>query len=99
MLDQLHTEQDDGSLYANWNGQAVAILPGGARFSRKLDRGGFDLDCDLQLTCTTLQFGGAPPNAMDELIYHGNIYVIRSVDTPAEANQIRLKCMLTNVED
>lgn len=98
MLDQLHTEQNDGSLMAQWNNLAVAIIPGSAKFSRKNDRGGYDLDCDMQLTCTTLQFGGALPDAGDPLSYLGRNYTIRTIETPAEANQIRIKCLLTNAE-
>jgi hypothetical protein len=98
MLDQLQVEQNDGTLFAQWNGQAVAILPGSAKFSRINARGGFDLDCDLKLTCTTKQFGGAPPNAGDQLSYLGNNYTIRDVETPPEANQIRINCLLTNAE-
>ena len=98
MLDELHREQESANLVATWNGNPFNILPGGAKFKREMDRGGFDLDSDLQLTCTTAQFGGNIPNAAELITYQGLNYLIKSVSTPGGAYQIRINCILQNAE-
>ena|ERR1700761_8352300 len=99
MLDALSAEQAAvPNLDAFWNGMNFKLLPGGAKFSRKNGRGGFDLGCDLMLTCTTAQFGGNAPDAGQPLSYMGRNYTIREVTTPGGAYQVRLHCMLTNAE-
>lgn len=70
------------------------ILPGGAKFQRKNDFGGFALSCDLQLTCTTKQFKNGLPEAGEGIIYRGLDYTIQAVTTPPGSYQIRIEANL-----
>jgi len=99
MLDDLQREQSSAELIATWNGNAqVAILPGGAKFQRQNEQGGFGLDCDLMLTVTTRQFGSTLPDAAQQIVYQGLNYRIRSVETMPGAYQLRLHCLFENAE-
>ena len=92
MLDALQAEQDDGSLVFTWNGSDKwKILPGGAKFGRKNDFGGFKLSCDMMLSCTTAQFGGTLPDSGDSMTYLGKDYTIKFVTTAPESKQIRIE--------
>ena len=90
-LDSLQAEQDDGSLVFAWNDASWKILPGGAKFGRKNDFGGFALSCDLKLTCTTAQFGGSIPQAAESVAYAGLNYTIKTVLTAPESYQLEIE--------
>lgn len=94
MLDLLQSRQDDGSLKFSWNGSDWKILPGGAKFQRKNDFGGFALSCDLMLTCTTAQFGDTLPDSGEGMTYRGLDYTIQAVTTPPGSYQIRIEANL-----
>ena len=91
LLDDLQTEQDDGSLTFNWNDADWKILPGGAKFGRKNDFGGFALSCDLKLTCTTKQFNGNLPQAAESVTCAGLNYTIKTVSTAPESYQLEIE--------
>lgn len=93
-LDALQSEQDDGTLVFTWNDSTWKILPGGAKFGRKNDFGGFALSCDLQLTCTTEQFGDNLPDAAEGITYQGRDYSITFVTTAPESHQLRIEADL-----
>ena len=77
-----------------WNNAPYSILPGGAKFKRMNDAGGFKLESDLQLTCLTAPFGGTLPDAGQTLTYNGLLYTITAV-TPAPAGyQMRINADL-----
>lgn len=92
-LAELEAELGDDLPMIWWNGKAWPILPGGARFQRKNDSGGFTLDSALQLTVLTAQFGGQLPDSGQTINYpgeNGRSYTIMSV-TPAPAGyQMRI---------
>ena len=90
-LDALQAEQDNGSLVFTWNNANWKILPGGAKFGRKNDFGGFALSCDLKLTCTTAQFGGNFPQAAESVEYAGLNYTIKTVLTAPESYQLEIE--------
>lgn len=95
MLDALQVEQDDGSLVFTWNdSNKWKILPGGAKFGRGNDVGGFKLSCDMMLTCTTAQFGDTLPDAGDSMTYLGKYYTVQFVTTAPESKQIRIEANL-----
>jgi len=93
-LDDLQVEQNDGSLEFTWNNSSFNILPGGYKFGRKNDIGGFELDSDLMLTCTTDQFKGALPLSGNKIIYAGLTYNIKRRTTMPGGYQMRLECDL-----
>jgi hypothetical protein len=94
MLDALRSEYAEASLVFDWNGDSWEILPGGARFKRANDVGGFALSCDLQLTCTTAQFGDTLPDSGESMTYAGKEYTIVSVTPAPAAYQIRIEANL-----
>ena len=94
MLDALQSEQDDGSLTFIWNEAPWKILPGGSKFGRKNDFGGFALSCDLMLTATTAQFQGTIPQAGESMFYLDLEYTIKYVTTAPEKMQIRIEADL-----
>ena len=93
-LDALQSEQDDGTLFFVWNGSPWKILPGGAKFGRGNDIGGFKLSCDLMLTCTAAQFSGTLPQSGESMTYFGLEYTIKFVTTAPESKQIRVEADL-----
>ena len=93
-LDALRQEQNDPSLVFVWSSANWLILPGGARFQRKNDIGGWALTSDLQLTCTTGQFGGTIPDSGDSMVYLGKEYTISAVTSAPGVRQIRINANL-----
>lgn len=94
MLDDLYVEVSEPALVFKWNSADWKILPGGARFSRKNDTGGFALDSDLQLTATVAQFGAEWPQAAETIAYQGKDYTIESVMPAPGSAQIRINANL-----
>ena len=94
MLDALRSEYAEPSLVFTWDAADYQILPGGARFKRANDVGGFALACDLQLTCTTAQFGDVLPDSGESMTYAGKEYTIVSVTPAPAAYQIRIEANL-----
>lgn len=94
MLDALQTEQDNGTLVFQWNNVNYAILPGDAKFKRANSEGGFILTSDLQLSVTTAQFNGTPPNSDDTFYYQGLQYLVVAYTTMPEAYQARINADL-----
>ena len=93
-LDALQSEQDNGTLVFTWNNASWKILPGGAKFGRKNDYGGFALSCDLQLTCTTAQFGDTLPQSGESMTYLDLDYTVKFLTTAPESKQIRIEADL-----
>jgi len=94
MLDALRAEYAEPSLAFEWNDDSWEILPGGAKFRRANDVGGFALACDLQLTCTTAQFGDTLPDSGESMTYAGKEYTIVSVTPAPAAYQLRIEANL-----
>lgn len=94
MLDALRSEYAEPSLVFIWDDADWQILPGGAEFKRKNDVGGFALDCDLQLTCTTAQFGEVLPDSGESMTYAGKEYTIDAVVPAPASYQLRIKANL-----
>lgn len=94
MLDALQTEQDNGTLEFQWNNASWAILPGGAKFKRANDIGGLKLESDLQLSVTTTQFNGTPPDSSDTFFYLGKQYLVVAYTTMPEGYQARINADL-----
>ena len=94
MLDDLHAEQDNGTLVFQWNNASWSILPGGAKFKRDNSIGGFELTSDLQLTVTTKQFAGNLPDSGDTFYYLAKQYRLVALTTMAEGFQLRINADL-----
>ena len=97
-LDALQAEYSEPSLVFTWNGADYLILPGGGKFKRRNDRGGFALENDLQLTCTTAQFGDTLPDSGQQIIYDGVTYIITFITTAPAGYQIRINADLFGQE-
>jgi hypothetical protein len=97
LLDQLSAEQGNESSFF-WNETKWSILPGGSKFRRKNSLGGFELDCDLQLTLTSTQFAGNQPDSMDQFVYLGKDYTVKMLETMAGGYQLRIHADLTYAE-
>lgn len=93
-LEALYAELGAEAPVFTWDGAEYEILPGGAKFQRANDTGGFKLSSDLQLTCLTAQFGSVLPTAGETITYLGTDYTLTAV-TPAPAGfQMRLNADL-----
>lgn len=89
-LDALRQEYGEPSLVFTWNAADWLILPRGAKFKRNNDAGGFVLDCDFELVCTTAQFGGTLPDSGESMTHLGLEYTIQYVTPAAAGYQIRI---------
>lgn len=94
----VHDELGDDAPKFTWNSQEWEILPGGAKFGRKNDFGGFALSCDLVLTCLTAQFGDDLPQAAESVTYRDLDYTIATVSTAPGGYQLRIELVLNAVE-
>ena len=93
-LAQVYNELGGDAPLFTWNGQEWKLLPGGAKFKRANDIGGFALTSDLQLTCLTDQFGDTVPDSGETIVYVGREYTITNL-TPAPAGfQMRINADL-----
>jgi len=93
-LGEIEAELGDDCPQFSYNSSPFRCLPGGAKFKRKNDTGGFTLESDLQLTCLVDQFNGSVPDSGETLSYLGRDYTIVSVTPAPGGYQMRINADL-----